>query len=242
MIIIPMAGNSSRFIEAGYTMPKYKLPLAEKTVFEWVVLTFEKYFKTEHFKFIVQSKFEKDNFTREKIKNLGILNFSIFELEQTTKGQAETVYKAILNEKDQEILIFNIDTIRINFTIPQISATTKGFLEVFKGEGEHWSFVQPIYDKKNLVNRTTEKERISELCSNGMYYFKSSNLYKKFCEESINLSEFNKGELYIAPLYNKFILKGYDIEYFETKLNENIFCGIPSEYEFLVKNPHLLTK
>jgi NDP-sugar pyrophosphorylase family protein len=237
-----MAGNSSRFIEAGYTLPKYKLPLAGKTVFEWVVLTFEKYFRTEHFKFIVQGKFEKDNFTIEKIRSLGILNYSIFELEQTTKGQAETVYRGILNEQDQNILIFNIDTIRRNFSIPQISENSQGFLEVFKGEGEHWSFVEPRENSNNFVKRTTEKDRISELCSNGMYYFKSSNIFKEFCEESILLNEYNKGELYIAPLYNKFIFKGYDIEFIETKLDDNIFCGVPHEYEYLLKNTHLLTR
>ena len=110
MIVIPMAGKSSRFKDAGYNQPKYKLILGSKTVFEWVVLSFEKYFLTHHFKFIIQESFEIDNFTEVHIKKLGIINFSIYRLKEITRGQAETVYNAIIDEiYDEEILIFNID-------------------------------------------------------------------------------------------------------------------------------------
>ncbi|ECR5117115.1 capsular biosynthesis protein, partial [Salmonella enterica] len=34
MIIIPMAGLSSRFFKAGYTKPKYELKAHDKTLFE----------------------------------------------------------------------------------------------------------------------------------------------------------------------------------------------------------------
>lgn len=240
MIIIPMAGKSSRFLQYGYDVPKYKLPLAGKTVFDWVVLSFQKYFKSQHFKFIVQSSFEHDNFTKESIKKLGILNYSIFELSELTRGQAETVYNAIIEDVEQEILIFNIDTIRKNFSMPIISKDTDGFLEIFKGEGDHWSFVEPLENFGNYVKRTTEKIRISNLCSNGMYYFKSSTSFKNICKESILKNEYIKGEFYIAPLYNKLIELGHNIEYIETLLEDNIFCGTPVEYEFLLQNTYLL--
>lgn len=240
MIIIPMAGKSSRFLKAGYNIPKYKLPIAGRTVFEWVVLSFEQYFKTAHFKFIVQKSFEDDNFTIQCIKKLGILNYSLFELSQLTRGQAETVYNAIKEIDDQEILIFNIDTIRKNFNIPIIAEDTHGFLEIFKGIGEHWSFVEPINDISNYVKRTTEKNRISNLCSNGMYYFRSSSNFNKVCIELIITNDLTQGEFYIAPLYNKLIESGKNIEYIETLTDDNIFCGTPEEYIYLQHNTHLL--
>ena len=111
MIVIPMAGKSRRFLDAGYNLPKYKLKLGSKTIFEWVVLSFENYFLTHHFKFIIQESLEYDNFVEQNIKKLGILNFSIIKLKENTRGQAETVYNGtILEEIDQEIFIFNIDT------------------------------------------------------------------------------------------------------------------------------------
>jgi 2-C-methyl-D-erythritol 4-phosphate cytidylyltransferase len=104
MIVIPMAGKSRRFLDAGYNLPKYKLKLGSKTIFEWVVLSFENYFLTQHFKFIIQESLDYDNFVEQNIKKLGILNFSIIKLKENTRGQAETVYNGtILEEIDQEI-------------------------------------------------------------------------------------------------------------------------------------------
>ena len=40
MIVIPMAGLSSRFTKAGYTKPKYMLPLAGKSVFAHSIESF----------------------------------------------------------------------------------------------------------------------------------------------------------------------------------------------------------
>ncbi|EKO3985769.1 capsular biosynthesis protein, partial [Vibrio fluvialis] len=42
MIMIPMAGMSSRFFKAGYSKPKYMLEAKGKTLFEHSVLSFEK--------------------------------------------------------------------------------------------------------------------------------------------------------------------------------------------------------
>ena len=43
-IIIPMAGESSRFFNAGYTVPKYMLPLGSETVFDKAIKSFKDYF------------------------------------------------------------------------------------------------------------------------------------------------------------------------------------------------------
>ncbi|MBD6989485.1 capsular biosynthesis protein, partial [Vibrio parahaemolyticus] len=44
MIIIPMAGMSSRFFNAGYDKPKYMLEARGVTLFEHSILSFKKYF------------------------------------------------------------------------------------------------------------------------------------------------------------------------------------------------------
>ena len=41
MFVIPMAGSSSRFFEAGFLLPKYQLLIGNETVFEWSVRSFE---------------------------------------------------------------------------------------------------------------------------------------------------------------------------------------------------------
>ena len=54
MIVIPMLGKSSRFTNAGYNLPKYMLPVKDKSVFCWSMSSFENYFTTEEFLFLVK--------------------------------------------------------------------------------------------------------------------------------------------------------------------------------------------
>lgn len=226
MIVIPMAGLSSRFFKAGFTEPKYMLPLHDQTVFDWAVRSFEAYFETEEFLFIVRDVYETPTFVAQHAEQLGIQHYQIHILEQETQGQAETVYLAIKDLPDQPLYIFNIDSKIFNFQKFPAAERLDGYLEVFEGEGEHWSFVRPGNDY--MVLETTEKVRISNLCSNGLYYFRSS---QSFAEYFLKFKVQNQGnELYIAPLYNLYIHDNKKIQYLINPLENIAFCGVPDEY------------
>ncbi|ERS88670.1 hypothetical protein Q672_00325 [Marinobacter sp. EVN1] len=238
MIVIPMAGLSSRFFKAGYDKPKYMLEAHGKTLFAHSVLSFAKYFSNEHFVFVVRNVFDTPRFVAKGAEALGIKSYEVIVLDQETQGQAETVYLALKQVKvdEEPLTIFNIDTFRPGFTFPDESRKGAGYLEVFQGPGEHWSFAEPAYPDSSLVKRTTEKIRISDLCSTGLYYFsKTSHFIESFeayCR--IPKSEWPKGELYIAPLYNQLIEHGHAIHYHLIERGDVIFCGTPEEYtEFL---------
>ena len=235
MIIIPMAGKSSRFFNEGYIVPKYMLPLNNgSNVFKESIKSFKKYFESDFFLFITRSDFDVQNFVKKECLDLGINNFEVVSLIDDTRGQADTVKigleksKSILNE---EMYIFNIDSIRVNFIKPSsfFLKNTDGYLEVFEGEGDHWSFAEA--DENNLVKRTTEKIRISNFCSNGLYYFSSINL---FLETFMSLEVSNNyNELFIAPMYNIIIRRGKKVKYILLKKNQTLFSGTPYEYEEL---------
>jgi len=241
MIVIPMAGESSRFFKEGYDVPKYKLPLWNRTVFDWVLLSFKRFFATEHFRFIVRRSFDDDNFVSSHVEQLGIRDYSIFELDAVTRGQAETVFLGIKDMIGEwPLLVFNIDTLRVDYQDPAFDEPVDGFLEVFHDEGSHWSFVEPdMAAGKRMVKRTTEKVRISDLCSNGLYQFKNAAEYCECCIRSFNSNETAKGEFYIAPLYNQLIGQGRKIAYVELDQNANLFCGTPDEYRALIDNSEL---
>ena len=135
------------------------------------------------------------------------------------------------------ILIFNIDTLRPNFRLPQNLNLDKidGYLEVFKGEGEQWSFVKASDEKLCKVAKTAEKERISSLCSSGLYYFRKSEEFLSIFKTMQEKNKLEKGEFYIAPMYNALISQNADIRYELIDLNQILFCGTPSEYENLKK-------
>jgi len=228
MIVFPMAGLSSRFLAAGYAKPKYELKIGGETVFEKAVSSFERYFKTDIFLFITRKDLGAKVFIQEKLRKMSVDNYRVVELEEETLGQADTVYQGLKGELDQELFIFNIDTFLLAFQKPSWLSTCDGYLEVFKGEGEHWSFIES--SENNCVLRTTEKERISDCCSNGLYYFKSSVKFCSLVERCIKLNQLAKGELYIAPLYNDLIKENYVIKYVHTDVGSIDFCGTPDEY------------
>jgi len=237
-----MAGKSSRFFNEGYDIPKYMLPLnGNSNVFKESVKSFQNYFKTDFFLFITRSDFEVKDFVEKECNFLGIKNFEIVSLDNDTRGQADTVKIGLQKtkyNKDEEIYIFNIDSIRVNFTKPTSTFLTdsEGYLEVFEGEGDHWSFIEA--DKNNLVKRTTEKIRISNLCSNGLYYFSSVSLFN----QTFNNIELDNiyNELFIAPMYNHIIKLNNIVKYRLLDKTQTLFSGTPSEYKLLLKNQSIL--
>lgn len=238
MILITMAGLSNRFLKSGYLLPKYALKLKNLTLFEWAVRSFENYFDCEHFVFVVRPDNFAQPFVENAVKKLEIHSYEIFCLGHDTRGQAETAYLALQShDNDFPITIFNIDTVRYDYRKPDFLPECDGYLEVFRGEGEHWSFVEPGPDKS--VIRTTEKERISDLCSNGLYYFRSQLQFRSIFEQVIAANEQVKGEFYIAPLYNRLIEAGGVVKYEVISPEQIDFCGTPDEYEALLKKKAL---
>ena len=234
MILITMAGLSSRFFQAGYQSPKYSLDLFGSTVFEWSINSFKRYFDSESFLFVIRPDNFSKNFLKESAQRLGISKYYIFQLNEDTRGQAETAYRALQSyDQDFPIIIFNIDTIRHNYQKPEFIDLCDGYLEVFQGEGTHWSFVDPGPDAR--VVRTTEKDRISDLCSDGLYYFRSQLEFCKVFEQALAENDQVRGEFYIAPLYNRIIKSGAIVKYELIKSNQLDFCGTPVEYESLRK-------
>lgn len=237
MFVIPMVGKSSRFFKEGYSEPKYKLLVNETSVFEHSVRSFEQYFRTDKFLFLVRSDYDAVNFVKQSAARMGILDFSVIIFSEETLGQADTVYQGLAQAKgffpiDEPIYIFNIDTFRPGFE-KSSKSVDDGYLEVFKGEGTHWSFVLPGENGKVL--KTTEKDRISDLCSNGLYFFKSSTIFNNAFEHSVREDLKAKGEFYIAPLYNFLIDNGLTVSYELIPASKIIFCGTPEEYRSILQ-------
>jgi hypothetical protein len=245
MIVIPMAGLSRRFTEAGYKVPKYMLEAHGRTLFDYAVLSFAEYFESVPFLFIARDIADTPAFIRARCEALGIKDFHCVALQRETRGQAETValgLQAAGIKADTPITIFNIDTFRPGFRFPDFMDTSDGYLETFVGEGEAWSFVQPIAEGTDQVAETTEKRRISHFCCTGLYHFGRASAFLEAYghDEKLSKEELQAGELYVAPLYNRLIAKGADIRFSIVPAEAVVFSGVPAEYHELLRHPDLL--
>ncbi|CAN8138939.1 Capsular biosynthesis protein [uncultured Thiomicrorhabdus sp.] len=244
MIVIPMAGLSSRFKKAGYVLPKYMLEAHGKTLFAHSVESFKDYFENETFLFVALDVFETERFIIQQCALLGFINYKIVMLSEPTRGQAETVYLGVKNAGISDVeplLIFNIDTFRPHFRWPLKFDVTAidGYLETFIGEGANWSNVLPDDQSLQTAKLTAEKQEISEYCCTGLYFWRYCidfcRIFERYQVKQNN--ELQAGELYIAPMYNDLIQEGKDIRYSIIDKNDVIFCGIPDEYDaFLESN------
>ncbi len=232
-IIIPMAGLSSRFTKAGYTLPKYMLYVKDKSLFDLAVSSFSKYFETCRFVFVVRDVFDTPRFVKEECILLGIKDYDIVTLANPTRGQAETVLKGIEGagiSSDEAILIFNIDTFRFGYTFPENIDQWDGYLETFVGTGDNWSYAKTEDGSPtSKVVETAEKRPISQYCSTGMYYFRRAVDFLDAYDEEFTAP--TAKELYIAPLYNYLIKQGKDIYISVIPRELVLFCGVPQEYE-----------
>jgi hypothetical protein len=242
VIVIPMAGLSSRFTNAGYRKPKFMLNAHGESLFWHCLNSFSFYFSKEKFLFIAKEGIETTKFIEEECTKLNIKNYQIVSLDAATRGQAETVYlglKTVETMISESLTIFNIDTIRKNFRHPTfLNLEVDGYLEVFKGEGDHWSFIEPAAN--NNVTKTAEKKRISEFCSNGLYYFRSIDIYNDAFRKMLFEGEENwqGGELYIAPMYNYLIASKSVVKFQIINKDNLVFSGTPDEYESFINQEY----
>jgi hypothetical protein len=247
MFIFPMVGQSRRFFDAGYREPKYRLQIYEQSLFYWVLAGFAPCFQQERFVFIAHEDHHAQQFIHEECSKLGISEVQIVELADVTRGQAETVKLGLERagiDLAEPITVFNIDTIRHpRAQLPGFEGAD-GLLEVFVGDGDHWSFAMPVpaeaQSLRGRVLRTTEKERISPLCSTGWYGFAQSGFFLEAYAQSELLGWPSLKEAYIAPMYNLLIEHGRPVEFFVTQVPNLFFSGTPDEYEALRQNPRFL--
>ena len=241
MIVLPMAGLSSRFFKAGYKVPKYMLDLHGAPVFDHALASFAGLFKQESFLVICRDAYDTPAFVRARCEALGLAQSALemVVLTSETAGQAETVAEGLRRTQRTgpvSLTIFNIDTFRPGFAHPTAfdMRAVDGYLEVFHGEGDHWSFarVEPGSDR---VVEVAEKRRISDLCSDGLYHFRSAELFLSLYAdvEARDPTTLQGGEYYVAPLYNIAIQQGADVRCTLVPPQAIRFCGTPNEYDNL---------
>ena len=90
MIVFTMAGESRRFSDAGYRIPKYMLPIGAANCFACAVSGFRSAFGREKFLFVLRDVDGTAAFVEAQIRKLGLSDARIVALGSRTAGQAET--------------------------------------------------------------------------------------------------------------------------------------------------------
>ena len=227
-IVVTMAGAGSRFAKAGYELPKPLIPLFGKIPMYRYSTDSLPLRYANRLIFIIQ----KGPFS-EKIKNDIYTHYSeydvrIVEVNGLTRGQAETLALAA-NELNHALptLVHNSDS-AVNVDEEKLLPILKvadGVLLTFEADNDRYSFARLGNDGD--VDLVREKEAISTHASTGTYYFKSTVQMLNLIQKALDENDRERGEFYIAPLYNKMINAGQRVQICPVK---NYYCyGTPEE-------------
>lgn len=229
-MIITMAGLGSRFRKAGYKEPKYMIKAKGKSLFEWAMDSLIGYNDhVEKYIFVVRKEDKAQDFIRNECVKYNIQNIQILEIDHLTDGQATTCMLAIpYCNPNAGIMIYNIDTYVEPGELKYEAISGDGHIPCFHALGDHWSFVK--LDDQGHATEVREKERISDNCTLGAYYFSSAKLYSKLYKEYYaNDKHMEKNEKYVAPLYNYMIEKRLPVTISIVDADKVHVLGTPEE-------------
>lgn len=240
-VVVTMAGLGSRFRSAGYNVPKYMIQARDRTLFEWSVESLGDYLvHASRCLFVVRAEDRAGGFIRRKSAELSVPDVDLLELDAPTDGQATTCLLAC-DRLDPELplMVYNVDTYVEPGGLLFADVAGEGHIPCFRALGDHWSFARVAESGK--VVEVREKRRISDLCSLGAYYFSSVGLfcgvYGEYYADPANVE---RGERYIAPLYNHMISKGLEVTVSDVPAGKVHCLGTPEELqEFIATDLHV---
>jgi len=231
-VVITMAGFGNRFLEAGYEQPKYTIEARGATLFDWALRGLRAFVEAgSPFLFVVRAEDATADFIRVRAAANGIRDVQLLELDAPTDGQATTARLAVEGlEPTDPMAIFNIDTGIEPHLLAPGQARGDGWIPCFRAPGDHWSFART--DASGDVVEVREKQRISDLCTIGLYWFSSSLLYAEAYDAYYSSGAREEaGERYVAPLYNQLILEGRRVTVSEIPFEAVTPLGTPLEVE-----------
>ncbi len=203
-VVIPMAGNGSRFAEAGYSFPKPLIDVNGKPMIQKVV---ENLNVEANYTFIVQ-KSHYEQYALKYLLEMIAPNCSIIPIDQVTQGAACTVLlaKDIINN-DNPLLLANsdqfVDWDSNEFFYSCENSKLDGTILTFKSIHPKWSFAK--VDDNGLVSEVAEKKPISDIATVGIYYWSHGSDFVKYAEQMIEKNIRVNNEFYVCPVFNEAI-------------------------------------
>lgn len=223
--VVPIAGHGNRFRDIGLEKPKWSLEINGNYIL-FLALSSLPFNKNDTLTLISQ---EKDEILARKILNQfraeNVLS-EVLTLKEVLNGQALTVLKAIAASdliRTENLVIWCGDCFTLDNALENIPRQGN-WLATCNLPGDHWSFAEVQF---NNVVKTTEKVRISEHASIGLYGFENTETFRKAIMEQINLN--TAPEIYVAPLYNFLIKSGEKVTNFSIPQDSFVSVGTPEE-------------
>ena len=218
-IIMPMAGEGSRFLKEGWTTPKPLIEIHGVPLFKRAIGSVDVESAPMKYSFIVRKEHIDKYHIDEQIKAI-LPEANVFYVEKTTRGAVETCLMAesVIDDADG-IVVMDCDlefrskgyTEGIKSILQKpIEQANGGMLVSFESNEPRYSYAE--VDENMIVKRTTEKEVISNHALCGAYFFSTGKGFLAAAHRLLNEPVFTKPEFYVSLLYNYLLANGETVK------------------------------
>jgi NDP-sugar pyrophosphorylase family protein len=208
-ILIPMAGEGSRFSKEGYTFPKPLIDVNGKPMIQAVVENLD--FNANYIFLVRKEHLEKYEGLQDTLERITNGRCKIVEVDGLTEGAACTALLAKeYIDNDEDLLIANSDQIieysPENFNLIKELTNFDAMVYTFEAVHPKWSFVKT--NSRGVIVEVAEKKPISNIATCGIYWYRKGSDFVKYAEKMIDKDIRVNNEFYIAPVYNELIDDG----------------------------------
>ena len=237
-IVIPMAGEGSRFQKAGYTVPKPFIDVRGKYMIQWVIDNVKSTKYNLEFIFLCREKHLENN-SMSFLDKMGA-SYKIVPVKTLTEGAACTVLlaKNVLNP-ELPIVIVNSDQYlewdADSFYTSLLNPTYDGVISTFYSpdpSDTKWSFVE--LDENTLITKVAEKIWLGPNATTGIYGWKRASDFILYTEKMIQKNIRVNNEFYVCPVYNEAIQDSKKIRLVECKKLWGL--GVPNDLDNFLNN------
>ena len=237
-IVIPMAGEGSRFQKAGYTVPKPFIDVRGKYMIQWVIDNVKSTKYNLEFIFLCREKHLENN-SMSFLDKMGA-SYKIVPVKTLTEGAACTVLlaKNVLNP-ELPIVIVNSDQYlewdADSFYTSLLNPTYDGVISTFYSPDPSdikWSFVE--LDENTRITKVAEKIWLGPNATTGIYGWKRASDFILYTEQMIQKNIRVNNEFYVCPVYNEAIQDSKKIRLVECKKLWGL--GVPNDLDNFLNN------
>jgi len=232
-VLIPMAGEGSRFRLVGYDMPKPLIKVNDKSMIELVI---DNIGIDAHYIFVARKEDEEKHNISGHL-SLMCKDFTLILQEGRLDGAAKSALLAIdYIDNDSPLIIANSDQYAVwnsKRTIKEfIRSGIDGGILTFDATDSKWSFVKQ--NKFGFVGAVAEKNAISNEATCGIYYWKTGKDFVKYTNKMILSENKTNNEFYICPVYNEAIQDEKIIK--SERVYEMWGLGTPEDLSIFLEN------
>lgn len=240
-IVIPMSGEGSRFVRAGYKDPKPLIKVNGKPIIEHVINMFP---GNDKFTFICRKEHLANTDMREILLRLKP-EATIIEMEGKKLGPVYAVMQAANLIDDEEPTIVNYCDFYMEWDYQDFKNVVAengcdGALPVYTGFHPHLLHEKNLYasmrvDKDGYMEEIREKfsfskNKMESYHSPGTHYFKKGKYVKKYFQQLMDENISLNGEYYVSLVYN--LLKRDNLNtYVYDKISYFLQWGTPEDFE-----------